>query len=155
MMIPHDIRALCEARPGSVYIDDATAKKRCMAALGVPQSSEFHQFFTTFVIENMASKHSGENLEPIADPGGELNPAIGFAWEVWGIPHRFIAMTSLEGEGGYFYDRDTGRVVDFELGRRDRFIAGDVRILGESVFDFIRWFLGDDAEPRGYAASAP
>ncbi|MDB5707082.1 MAG: hypothetical protein JWN66_4198 [Sphingomonas bacterium] len=152
MMIPADIRALCEARPGHIYQADNSAATSCLATLGIDPATEFHAFFSTFVIANMYPTHSRDTLAPVADSAGDPQPGIAFAWEVWGIPDRFVAMTSLEGEGGYFYDKATGNIVDFELAHRADFVAGDRRILGETVFDFLRWYLGDDAEPRGYAA---
>jgi hypothetical protein len=152
MMIPADIRALCEARAGHIYQSDNSAAKRALAMLGIAPTSEFHVFFSTFVIENMYPAQSRDTLAPVADDDGELSPGIAFARETWGIPDRYVTMSSLEGEGGYFYDTVTGKVVDVELAHRDAFMAGDVRVLGDTVFDFLRWYLGDDTAPRGYAA---
>ena len=102
---------------------------------------------------NKMSPHAFESLHAIADSDGDMNPGIEFAWDVWEVPRRYIALTSLEGEGGYFYDRETGAIVDFELAHRESFLGGDVRQIAPGAFAFIRWYLSEGSQPRGYAVA--
>lgn len=112
-----------------------------MNFLGIAQKSEFYKFYSTIIVNNMYSDHEYQELIPILDPQFEINSKIEFAWNTWLMPKRYIAMTTLEGEGGYFYDKDTGAVADYENGNLEDLIQGNVKILNDSIFDFMRNFL--------------
>jgi hypothetical protein len=141
--IPSDLRVLCERRDGDIYYDRPRAKsaRTAMDNLGIEPASEIYSFFSTFVIENMYSDHDPEELRPIADFLGAPNATIHFAHEMWEMPKRYIAITSLEGEGGYFYDTESGAVIDYELGGLDALRRGNVKLLSSTLFGFMRWFL--------------
>jgi hypothetical protein len=141
--IPADLRKLCELREGDIYYNKADAKsaRLAMDKLGVHSASEFYAFFSTFVIENMHSDHDNECLSPITSFDGEPSGAILFAHETWDMPNRYIALTTLEGEGGYFYDNETGAVIDYENGGLEDLLRGNVKIINSTLFGFMRWFL--------------
>ena len=66
-----------------------------------------------------------------------------FAHEVWELPEKYVAFTSVEGEGAYLYDKVTGQVWDFELASREAFLAGKHQPKWNSFFEFMTWYLGD------------
>jgi hypothetical protein len=152
-MIPADIVALCEGQLGDTYLKDPVPYRRALSKLGIDQNTEIFEFMSTIVAGNCFSQHSGEQLRAVLNSIGEIDPGVEFANVNWKIPPRYFPLTSLEGEGGFFYDKETKKVVDVELAHIDEFMSGDVKIVGETFFDFIRWFLSPSGKARGYGAS--
>ena len=44
--------------------------------------------------------------------------AITFAHDALELPNEYIPLDSFEGEGGFFYNRSTGAVLEIELGQK-------------------------------------
>jgi len=44
--------------------------------------------------------------------------AITFAHDALELPNEYIPLDSFEGEGGFFYNRSTGEVLEIELGQK-------------------------------------
>ena len=73
-----------------------------------------------------------------------------FIHEVWELPENFVAFTSLQGEGGYLLDKDSGGVWDFDLGDWEAFVAGRIPARWAGFFEFITWLLtakDEDEDP--------
>lgn len=140
-MIPPQLIALIEAQPRYCAPPDTVEVTRALATLGIALDSEFAQIYLTCHPANFLDRVSYGALMNIDGPSDEILMCTEFIHEVWELPKNFIAFTSLQGQGGYLLDKDSGGVWDFDLGDREAFIAGRIPARWASFFEFITWLL--------------
>lgn len=147
-MIPDTLNELVERQLGNVNRINHDDVKNELSILGVPIESEFAEFFLKYKITLFVSDVSDEQLCDISKPTKEITDGTNFVHEVWGVPGNYICLTSCEGEGAYLYDRETGKVWDFDLESRDEFLAGNQHPMFDSFFEFMIWYLGGSSKAQ-------
>ncbi len=60
------------------------------------------------------------------------------------LTERYLQISSIEGEGSYFYDKDTDAVYDVDWGEMDDFVAGNLEPKWKSFYDFLEWYYSED-----------
>lgn len=145
MMPPHLV-ALLEAQPDYQPRTDITKATQALNTLGIALDSEFAQVYLTCYPSEFKSRASYEMLCDIAEPTEEVLMGTEFIHEVWELPQNFVAFTSLQGEGGYLLDKDSGGVWDFDLTHWEDFTAGRIPARWSGFFEFITWLLTAEEE---------
>jgi hypothetical protein len=139
-MIPEELKLLVE-KARNVKRTKVVEVEQALAELGVNPNSEFSEFYREYKITLFESSKSGEYLCDICEPPGEMAMSVDFAHKSWGLPDNFICFTSCEGEGGYLYDKNTGKIWDFSLATRQDFIDGKEQPRWDGFFEFMIWYL--------------
>ena len=68
--------------------------------------------------------------------------AITFAHDTLELPNEYIPLDSFEGEGGFFYNRSTGAVLEIELGQKlIDFQKGELQPQWPDFNSFAEWFF--------------
>ena len=68
--------------------------------------------------------------------------AITFAHDTLELPNEYIPLDSFEGEGGFFYNRSTGEVLEIELGQKlIDFQKGELQPQWPDFNSFVEWFF--------------
>ncbi|MFC2491034.1 MAG: hypothetical protein ACFNVK_13355 [Prevotella sp.] len=68
--------------------------------------------------------------------------AITFAHDALELPNEYIPLDSFEGEGGFFYNRSTGAVLEIELGQKlIDFQKGELQPQWHDFNPFVEWFF--------------
>lgn len=68
--------------------------------------------------------------------------AITFAHDALELPNEYIPLDSFEGEGGFFYNRSTGAVLEIELGQKlIDFQKGELQPQWYDFNSFVEWFF--------------
>lgn len=68
--------------------------------------------------------------------------AITFAHDALELPNEYIPLDSFEGEGGFFYNRSTGAVLEIELGQKlIDFQKGELQPQWHDSNSFVEWFF--------------
>ena len=68
--------------------------------------------------------------------------AITFAYDALELPNEYIPLDSFEGEGGFFYNRSTGAVLEIELGQKlIDFQKGELQPQWHDFNSFVEWFF--------------
>ena len=68
--------------------------------------------------------------------------AITFAHNALELPNEYIPLDSFEGEGGFFYNRSTGEVLEIELGQKLMdFQRGELQPQWHDFNSFLEWFF--------------
>lgn len=142
-MIPIQLKKLVEQQPGKVHRTNREAVERALSDLNVSFDSEFAEFFLAYTITLFKSDVSGEQLCDVAEPTPEVALGTHFVHDVWELPEQFVCLSSVQGEGAYLYDRNTGKVWDFDLGCREDFLSGGQPAKWNSFFEFMTWYLGE------------
>ncbi|EPL04955.1 hypothetical protein [Pseudomonas sp. CF161] len=145
MMPPHLV-ALLEAQPDYQPRTDIAKATQALNTLGIALDSEFAQVYLTCYPSEFKSRASYEMLCDIAEPTEEVLMGTEFIHEVWELPQNFVAFTSLQGEGGYLLDKDSGGVWDFDLAHWEDFTAGRIPARWSGFFEFITWLLTAEEE---------
>jgi hypothetical protein len=58
------------------------------------------------------------------------------------LPSEYIPLDSFEGEGGFFYNRKTGEVLEIELGEKlKEFLSGKLQPQWKNFNDFLEWYF--------------
>jgi hypothetical protein len=55
-----------------------------------------------------------------------------------------LQISSIEGEGSYFYDKKTDAVYDVDWGDMDDFMAGRLKPIFTSFYDFLEWYYSEE-----------
>lgn len=106
----------------------------------IPLESDFAQFVMTYSLDLVTPSSDFEDLMEVRCEIEGLSTTE-YVIEEWGVPEKYVALSSIEGEGCYLYDKETGQVVDFNLADTDEFLAGEIPVLANSFFDFMRLYL--------------
>lgn len=62
--------------------------------------------------------------------------------ENFNLPKEYLPIDSFEAEGGYFYNKETGEVIELELGEKlTNFQKGIIDTKWDSFNDFLEWFF--------------
>ena len=68
--------------------------------------------------------------------------AITFAHDALELPNEYIPLDSFEGEGGFFYNRSTGAVLEIELGQKlIDFQKGELQPQWHDFNSLVEWFF--------------
>ena len=68
--------------------------------------------------------------------------AITSAHNALELPNEYIPLDSFEGEGGFFYNRSTGAVLEIELGQKlINFQKGELQPQWHDFNSFVEWFF--------------
>lgn len=126
------------------WFDDASEDyKKALEKLGVEPSSDISLFYShaedgpTFYSRKKEIYQLGWFL---------LNSNYEFdlkrCHEVLGLPKSFIPLDSFEGETGFFYNKETGEVVDLALGEKlQDFKNGRLKPQWKDFNLFLEWFF--------------
>ncbi|WP_148626050.1 hypothetical protein [Aliarcobacter cryaerophilus] len=57
---------------------------------------------------------------------------------------RYLQFTSIEGEGSYFYDKETDYVYNVDWGQEEDMITGKLKPWFTSFYDFLEWYYSED-----------
>ena len=122
--------------------------------LGIGSDSEFGEFYQEYdpsllssdvsyeqledAVEAVVDGQSLDNVKPEESP---LYVGSQFIWETWGLPKDFIALTSLEGEGGYIYSASDEKVYDIDSAEAGSLAKGGKVARWNSFYSFIEWYL--------------
>jgi len=68
-------------------------------------------------------------------------------WEKYPqIGKRYLQLSSIEGQGSYFYDKETDALYDVGWDEMDDFMAGKLKPLFTSFYDFLEWYYSEEDE---------
>jgi hypothetical protein len=107
------------------------------ANLGVSASSELVHLYVNYGSGSVIGWYELNEFDMIEEVSE-------YAYEELGVPKHFIALTSIEGEGITVYCRKTGHVYDLQSGQIEALVEGDLKPVGETVIDFLRWCISGD-----------
>ncbi|MBO0359105.1 hypothetical protein J0X19_14185 [Hymenobacter sp. BT186] len=63
-------------------------------------------------------------------------------WNMLGLPKQYIPLDGFEAEGGFFYDRHTGAVVEVELGEKLTALRnGTLQPQWATFNEFLEWYF--------------
>lgn len=57
---------------------------------------------------------------------------------------RYLQFTSIEGEGSYFYDKETDYVYNVDWGQEEDMITGKLKPWFTSFYDFLEWYYSEE-----------
>jgi hypothetical protein len=140
-VIPMQLKKFIEKQAGDVKRTNRLAAERALCELGVPLDTEFAEFYLNYKITLFHSNVSDEQLCDVAEPSREVAQGTQFVQKVWKLPEQYICFSSIQGEGAYLYDRNTGKVWNFSLASRDAFLAGQEQSGWDCFYDFLLWYL--------------
>ena len=63
-----------------------------------------------------------------------------------GIEKKYLQLSSIEGEYSYFYDKETDAMYGVDWDEMDDLIAGKLKPLVTSFYDFLEWYYTEDEE---------
>jgi len=117
--------------------------KNVLDEMGVKKNTPFYEFYANFISTDSSEK---EYADPIFDLDEIYDNYKNSFWaeEYPGITDRYLQLSSIEGEGSYFYDKKTDAVYDVDWSEMDDFMAGKLEPRWKSFYDFLEWYYGED-----------
>ena len=141
-MIPKSISDEMLRTRGNVLRKSESLVVEELRRLGVPEHSQFGEFFIHFQVSALSSAVSKEELMDLASPAPQIRSVTEFVHGVYDVPDQFICLTSAEGEGFYLYDRDSEAVYDVGVEDVQALAARTVTPSWRDFYTFISWYLG-------------
>jgi hypothetical protein len=108
--------------------------KEYLNRLGVEDDSELGDFYLNY---GSFCVRGWYELNEIEDIGHWTE----YARDELGVPGKFIALTSIEGQGITLFDRDTGEVHDVEYGQFEELRDGNMKPIATSFDRFLGWCM--------------
>jgi len=59
---------------------------------------------------------------------------------------KYLQITSIEGGGSYFYDKETDYVYDIDYGQEENMVSKKLEPLFTSFYDFLEWYYSEEDE---------
>lgn len=140
-MIPTSLISQIEKQAGNIQREDKVSATIALKNLNIPLTSEFAEIYKNYRPANFTSSTSNEYILDVCVPTEQILGATEFIHETWELPERLICFTSLQGEGGYLFDIETGGIFDFDLTDYEDFISGKIPPRWSSFYEFIKWFI--------------
>jgi hypothetical protein len=116
--------------------------------LKIDKDSIFYEFYKTFrstsdelyelneILENYQSQNWITLLpEKVKNEFKEKYPNAG---------ERYLQITSIEGGGSYFYDKETDYVYNVDWGEEENMITGKLKPWFTSFYDFLEWYYSEE-----------
>lgn len=113
-----------------------------LSVLGLPIDSEIGELLSRYYMPLVSGAPS--ELIDIVSPNPEIRRSTKFIQEVWELPSRYLCISSTEGEGAFLYDKETGAVLNFNLGERDLLLQEKTPEQWPTFFDFLEWYLAHE-----------
>ena len=141
-MISEKIKTFCKEK--GWWNDDYTQEYAdALRKLNIDLTSDFATFFLH--VENSPTFY-GRHQELYQICWFAINTnyelAITFAHDALELPNEYIPLDSFEGEGGFFYNRSTGAVLEIELGQKlIDFQKGELQPQWPDFNSFAEWFF--------------
>ena len=116
--------------------------KNILKEIGVLEDTSFYDFYLNVIDEPEAYRAEdfyglSQILEDYKNPFWSRYPEIG---------KRYLQLSSIEGEYSYFYDKETDALYGVDWGEMDDFIAGKLKPLFTSFYDFLEWYYSEEDE---------
>ena len=141
-MLSEKIKTFCKEK--GWWTDDYTQEYAdALRKLNIDLTSDFATFFLH--VENSPTFY-GRHQELYQICWFAINTnydlAITFAHDALELPNEYIPLDSFEGEGGFFYNRSTGAVLEIELGQKlIDFQKGELQPQWHDFNSFVEWFF--------------
>lgn len=108
--------------------------------LKIKNNTAFYEFYYRFISSFTELMNLKEIVEEYRHPfWGDKYPGIG---------QKYLRISSIEGEGSYFYDKETDAVYDVEWKDMDDFMAGKLQPIFTSFYDFLEWYYSEENEAK-------
>ena len=113
-----------------------------LASLGVPEDSSLYEFYTNIGFIPLGQGEELNTLDGIIE-----HKESGFHEEENpGIYDRFLQLSSIEGEGSYFYEIETGIVYDADWGEEESMMQGTLAKKWPNFYSFLEWYYSPEEE---------
>ena len=113
-----------------------------LASLGVPEDSTLYEFYTNIGFIPLGQGEELNTLDGII----EHKESEFHEEEYPGIYERFLQLSSIEGEGSYFYEIETGIVYDADWGEEEAMTQGTLEKKWSSFYSFLEWYYSPEEQ---------
>ncbi len=128
-----------EVKKMIIIKDDA---RNILNQLNINQNISFYEYYLNWCDEPMA--YRSESLYGLSEI---LENQKDSYWSRYTeIGKRYLQLSSIEGEYSYFYDKETDALYGVDWGEMDDFIAGKLKPLFTSFYDFLEWYYSNEDE---------
>lgn len=111
-----------------------------LAELGVTKGSTFYEFYSRARFVPIGNGEELNTLDGIIE-----HKESGFHEDDYpGIYDRFLQLSSIEGEGSYFYELETGIVYDTDWGEEEAMIQGTLEKKWPTFYAFLEWYYSPE-----------
>jgi len=114
----------------------------CRDILGINKGTLFYELYINYRYFPLGKGSELSTLDQVVE-----DAESGFHSDEYPeIGKRYLQISSIEGEGSYFYDKETDAVYDVHWGEEEDMISGRKEPWFHSFYDFLEWYYSDDNE---------
>ena len=112
--------------------------------LEINKKTAFYEFYSKFSGVDSSEQANADLMYSLDDIYEAFKNSF---WEEYPqIGKRYFRMSSIEGEWSYFYDKETDALYGVDWDEMDDLIAGKLKPLFTSFYDFLEWYYSEDEE---------
>ena len=131
------------------YLDDLiiTKNEACNALniLKVSKNTTFYEFYSTFIGIDSSEQEDAELIHSLDEIYANYKQPF-WSDKYPNIQERYLRISSIEGQGSYFYDKETDALYDVHWSEMDDLMAGELEPLFTSFYDFLEWYYSEEDE---------
>ena len=119
--------------------------EKALKTIGLKINTTFYKYYHDFYDLPDSDNCPGEELYGLKEILEDYKDPF------WGrkypdIEKKYLQFTSIEGEGSYFYDKQTDAVYDVDWNQMDDFMQGKLKPWFNSFYDFLEWYYSEEDE---------
>jgi len=117
-----------------------TSPEKKLKDLGISEETTFYEFYTNIGFIPIGQ---GEELHTLDEIVNEKESQF-HEDEYPGIYDRFLQISSIEGEGSYFYEIATDIVYDTHWGEEESMMTGTLNSKWPDFYSFLEWYFSEE-----------
>jgi hypothetical protein len=146
VQFPHDVHKILVGNfHGGYHRDRAKELRRLLAQLAelqIPPTSELGHLYLNYGPFCVPAVYALNELEAIPE-------WTAYAHDELGVDSKYLALTSIEGQGITLYDLSNGKIYDVGFGEFDTLRKGEIAPVADTVCDLIRQAAENDLNEVG------
>lgn len=122
--------------------EDKEIFTNALIELNIPLNSSIAELNLSTYGPTFSGKYELYNLAWFKIYSDDLDYALEYAQDDLNLPDEYLPLDNFEAEHGFFYNLNTGEVLELELGEQlEKFLSGELKPQWKNFNDFLEWFF--------------
>jgi hypothetical protein len=141
--IINNLFSSCSEQHLKDYMITSLESKKVLIEMGINPNTAFYEYYVAFISTDSSENEEVDLLYDLDEIYEDYKQPF-HADNYPNITDRYLRISSIEGEGSYFYDKKTDAVYDVDWGEMDDFMVGKLKPIFTSFYAFLEWYYSEE-----------
>lgn len=113
--------------------------------MNINKNTAFYEFYNTYIGIDSSEQEDADLMYSLDEIYENYKQPF-WSDKYPNIQKKYLRISSIEGQGSYFYDKETDAVYDVDWSQMDDLMAGKLEPLFNSFYDFLEWYYDEDED---------